>query len=66
MKNIILSSILIILTLGCSEDSQNSTQETLTKDYRNVSDYKSKEYLEKAAKANDPEALFVWFYVCKR
>lgn len=59
MKNIILSLILVILTSACSEGSQNNTQATLTKDYRKVSDYKSKEDLESAANANDPEALFV-------
>lgn len=59
MKNIILISISIILTSACSEGSQNSAQATLTKDYRKVSDYKSKEDLESAANANNPEALFV-------
>lgn len=47
------------MTSACSEGSQNSTQGTLTKDYRKVSYYKSKEDLEKAAKEYDPEALFV-------
>ncbi|MDR0069301.1 SEL1-like repeat protein, partial [Acinetobacter sp. 11520] len=59
MKFRFLLILSVILTSACSEGSQNSTQGTLTKDYRKVSDYKSKEDLESAAKANDPEAVFV-------
>lgn len=62
MKNIILISISIILTSACTQDKEEHTYGALTKDYKDykdVSEYKSKHELEKAAKANDAEAIFV-------
>lgn len=50
---------LILVTSACSQQKEEYTQRTLTKDYREVSQYKSIGELAKAAKANDPEALFV-------
>lgn len=50
---------LILVTSACSQQKEEYTQGTLTKDYREVSQYKSIGELEKAAKASNPEALFV-------
>lgn len=50
---------LILFTSACSQQKEEYTHGTLTKDYKDVSEYKSKPDLEKAAKANDAEAIFV-------
>ncbi|RJE69305.1 hypothetical protein AMS70_18500, partial [Acinetobacter sp. JS678] len=50
---------LILFTSACTQDKEEHTHGTLTKDYKDVSEYKSKHDLEKAVKANDAEAIFV-------
>lgn len=50
---------LILVTSACSQQKEEYTHGGLTKDYKDVSEYKSKHELEKAAKANDAEAIFV-------
>lgn len=50
---------LILVTSACSQQKEEHTYGALTKDYKDVSEYKSKHELEEAAKANDVEAIFV-------
>ncbi len=59
MKFRILLMIFVVLTSACSEGGQNNKSGILTKDYKEISDFKTKDDLEKTARANDPEALFV-------
>lgn len=59
MKLRLLVLTLILVTSACSQEKEKYTRGTLTKDYKDVPEYKSKHDLEKAAKANDAEAIFV-------
>lgn len=49
MKLRFLFIVLISLTSACSQDKEEHTQGTLTKDYKDVTEYKSKHDLKKAA-----------------